>query len=435
MAAAVSRVQSQRLPPIGLKEETAYEDLTTCRIYHEWTNPNTNDRIKRSADTLYSPDASNKELLLRSFHEYSANCADDLLRLNDMDRHTRAREILGGHLKTRWTQVVATARAAQPATVSNDDFANNVRTFMRKYLPANAFLLQDTYLRSATKPYAMDCYALADRIDLINELSVYLPGGNGTKLFGNGQDDTERKNAYYRLMPSSWQLNFDATGNDLANDAYTIDHLVSFMEQQRLLQDNKSRQTQRSRSRTTPSRGRNSRHSPYPRSRSSGRGSYDQYPRTSFRQQYSSGRGYTGGRGYASGRGSQGGRGRGRSTSTQTYGTGRHGYGTRASTGGNARQYAPTHATRNLYFNGHEDPNARYEDEGYFQGEPYEEPSGHPSGEEQAYFHGEPEHYVHEQQQPDDGFYGEHDDAGHDQDDYPQDFFHDHDPQEAHGDY
>ena len=109
---------------------------------------------------------------------------------------------------------------------------------MRKYLPANAFLIQDSYLLTATKPFSMDCYALADRIDLMNKLSIYLPGNNGTKLFGNGNDDTERKNAYYRLMPPCWQLNFDATGNDLAKATYTMDNLVAFMEQQRLLQDN-----------------------------------------------------------------------------------------------------------------------------------------------------------------------------------------------------
>ena len=65
MAAAVSRVQSQRQPPIGLKEETSYEDFSMCRICHEWVDATADDCIRRSAGTLRGPDASSKELLLR----------------------------------------------------------------------------------------------------------------------------------------------------------------------------------------------------------------------------------------------------------------------------------------------------------------------------------------------------------------------------------
>ncbi len=440
--AAVSRVQSSRQPPIPLKEQASYEDFTTCRIYHEWVNGT--DKLKRSADTLYSPDASNKELLLRCFHEYVANCANDLLHLSNGERHTRAREILGGHLKARWTQVVASSTAATPPTVGDADFAANVRTFMRNYLPANAFLLQDTYLRAATKPYAMDCYALADRIDLINELSIYLPGGNGSKLFGDGTDDTERKNAYYRLMPPNWQLNFDATGHDLADAAYTIGKLVAFMEQQRLLQDNRRVAGPGGRA---PNRRQQRRSAPYPRGPSN-RGYENQYSRPQFRNQRypalqpaergaSAGRGNCQQRGGRGGRGNQTGRGRNRNAGTQTYTRDRY---QTCSMGAPHTSFQRNKGNRDLFY---QDPSevqygGRHGEpqyDGFYQNQ--EEDNYYPP-EEQAYFQGDDQNH-HADEYPDDannhydGFYGEHD--GYDQDDqYPQDFFHDHDPQ-AQADY
>ena len=83
----------------------------------------------------------------------------------------------------------------------------------------------------ASKPFTMSCYELASQLRLLNTLSIYLPGSGGSLLY---PDDTTMKNAFYCLMLPQWRLNFDDSGNQLDNTNYTINRLISYMEQQHL---------------------------------------------------------------------------------------------------------------------------------------------------------------------------------------------------------
>ena len=225
--AAVSKKLTKQ-PPLPLTPLLLYEDYGSQRVVNSFTDANGDDQT-RKMDVPYCPDPSDKERLLRTLQEFTDACADPRLHINGADRYVKLREVLGGSLRATWDTVTAGIDAATQA--DNANWIAGLRTFARNFFPNNAFTLQDEYMRAAVKPYAMDCYTLNSRIQLINQLSAYLPGSGGNTLYA---DDTAIKNAFYRLMLEDWQLKFDATGNALDDAAYTLQQLVDFMEQQRL---------------------------------------------------------------------------------------------------------------------------------------------------------------------------------------------------------
>ena len=109
-----------------------------------------------------------------------------------------------------------------------------MHTYLRNFLPTNAFLLQGKYLNQSIKPKAMDCYTLNSRLGLMNTLSVLLPGSGGNQLL---PDTLSRKNMFFKLMFAEWQLKLTSNGIVLDNANYTINQLVDFMEQQCIFWD------------------------------------------------------------------------------------------------------------------------------------------------------------------------------------------------------
>ena len=366
MSAAISRNQASKQPPFPLKPMFEENDYPSKRLQHRLTL-NNGHVDARKIDLSFCPDPSDKERLVTVLDDYKVACDVDQLNYQGADLHKHAIDVLGKDLRNVWTKKLTNVA---PGGQSDADFVNNVREFLKTYLTKSAFQVQRQYMIHAKKPFSMDCYTLASRLRTINDLSVYLPGSGGSKLYPT---DVDMKNAFYQLMLPKWQSNFDAAGHATDDANYTMDTLSSFMEQQRL---NSTPANDRNRN-GGRGRGRDRRYHPY-----GGRG---HPPRGTFRQtNYNNGGGYPrnfnqnarnqgvqtpGGRG----RGNQG-RGFYRNQGTNT-GQVRRG---RSSGAPAPRQNSnSSREVRNLFFNGQEyvpmsSTPSNYEDNFYqeYSGEP-----------------------------------------------------------------
>ena len=59
-----------------------------------------------------------------------------------------------------------------------------------------------------------------------------MPGAPTGATVANVYGATELKMTFYRLMRPDWKANFDASGNDITEDAYTWEMLVRYMAAQ-----------------------------------------------------------------------------------------------------------------------------------------------------------------------------------------------------------
>jgi len=223
---ADSRFSSAKQPPFVLAPSLTYEEYSVVRLEHSWTSGT--DKIHRKQDTIFCPDPSDQERLVRTIVEFIDLASPSRLNIKDEHLYAKFREVLGGDLRAQWTRIDSNIADADKTTAN---FPGHARKFLRKYLPNNSTTLLDEYLRTVKKPYSMNCYTLQSRLGLINTLSTYLPGSSGTAIF---PDDNALKLGFYRLMLNDWQLNFDAAGHQIDSNTYTIDMLVDYMEQQRL---------------------------------------------------------------------------------------------------------------------------------------------------------------------------------------------------------
>lgn len=217
-----STLRAARQAPLPFENAILYENYPTTRIAYISPNENT-PRKKRLP---FAPDASDKERLIRVLVQYQHSCDNHTLNIHDKDRHTMASQVLCGDLSASWEMTIAAATNTDDA-----DFVSNARAFLTKYMPSNAFHVQEQYMCEITKPFDNDCFHAASRLRLINNISIYLPGSGGSKLF---QDETSLKCAFYRMMPTEWQMKFDETGNVLQDPNYDLNRIMQFMENLRL---------------------------------------------------------------------------------------------------------------------------------------------------------------------------------------------------------
>ena len=275
------------------------DTIRTVKVEHKWTSGGTTPRDMSAK--LYLPscdDPSKKELFLYVVDQFVDAAHNDRLHLSTgPSRYTKFREVLGGALRLRW-QTISEGRA----TKTLDSFVEDVRNLIGSFLAPTSFEDQKEYMRSATKPFYMDCAALGARVEVISRLGRLLPGApvdvNGVEelLFPN---DNALKRAFFSLMPSSWKVKFAESGSQL-DGAYEYQALVRFMSIQELVSKNGNKRARE---------GGNSGHSQrrIPPRGSSGRG----FGGRGYGGRGNYGGGYGGGRSNYGGRGGYG-RGRGR---------------------------------------------------------------------------------------------------------------------------
>ena len=230
---AVAKLQALKTPVIPLVTNIPFSEYPTMHVAHTYnagTLANRHD-VTNKLDLPFCPDSSDKERLWRTIHEFQDGCIDARLHESIAHHYTLIREVLGGNLRTTWDTYVATIADAD----HNDaNWPTHIRTYLRNFLPTNAFLLQGEYLNQSIKPKAMDCYTLNNRLGLMNTLSVLLPGSGGNQLL---PDTLSCKNTFLKLMLTKWQLKLTSNGIVLDDANYTINQLVDFMEQQRIFWD------------------------------------------------------------------------------------------------------------------------------------------------------------------------------------------------------
>ena len=104
-------------PPLFLKPLLPFKEYTTVRITYTHTVPAVTGPptvasydITRKRDVPFCPDSSNKERLLHVIDEYLENCPDNILHIHDADCYENFRQVIGGSMKTAWTQIVSEDR-------------------------------------------------------------------------------------------------------------------------------------------------------------------------------------------------------------------------------------------------------------------------------------------------------------------------------------
>lgn len=226
--AAVPHFLASNHPIIPLEQVVPYSAYLRQKFEYTHTdNTGTNPReVLRKYSIPTVEDNEDSERLLRVLHEFLNACNDDHLHIHDQHRYTYFRDVLGGPLQANWDDIT---QARQAADRDDANFLIDSRTFLASYLPSTAHQIQKEYLLQLQKPYSMNCIVLADRLRWMNILSVHLPGSGGNKLFPT---DLDFKNAFFRLMPHSWQAKFAATDSQLDDVNYPFQRLLAFMDAQ-----------------------------------------------------------------------------------------------------------------------------------------------------------------------------------------------------------
>ena len=188
--AAYRSNQVTKQPPFTLQPTILYEEYSTTRLTHEFNEGNPAVRVTRKYDVPFCPDQSDKERVVRTIHEFLYACDDARLHIDGPNRYTKLTEVLGGDLRVTWNEILGNIDAAD-RTVPN--FPTHIRLLTAKILPNDSYTLLDDYLRSAKKPYSMDCYTVSGRLTLLNALSVYLPGSGGNPLFADATQATSSR--------------------------------------------------------------------------------------------------------------------------------------------------------------------------------------------------------------------------------------------------
>ena len=181
--AAVIKLHAARRLQIPLKPFIEYHHyLTTCVTTQFETPTGTGTATKTvtcKQDLQFAPDASYNERLIWALDDFKEECLEPK-RFHSQDKtmHKKTFDIIGGNLRVIWKAIL---QAAVHKTSAH--LVSNTCAFLAKFLPSNAFLIQQEYLISATEPFSMTCFVTASRLLLINTLSIYLPGSNNKELF------------------------------------------------------------------------------------------------------------------------------------------------------------------------------------------------------------------------------------------------------------
>ena len=275
---------------LPLKSTLDLEELRTTKVEWHWTTTAGNERSSK----MYLPvcdDPAKKELFIYVIDQFfDATDASRLHLTTGPSRYSKFRQVVEGSLRIEW-QMLSDARVDKTL----DNFAVDLRTLVNKFFLPSSRADQTEYLHHAVKPFNMTVNEVSSRLQVISQLARFLPGswlndGNTQPLYGT---ETEKKRAFFQLMPMAWRIKFAETDHRLEDNAYTYAMLTNYMSLQEAI-DKRQRGLKR----------------PYSATSSGGRG-----------------------------RGSSGGRGRG--TPGRGRGSGGRGFGGRGYNRGNYGNYPP----------------------------------------------------------------------------------------------
>ena len=170
------------------------------------------------------------------------------------------------------------------------DFTACCATFILRYMTNTDFADQQTYLDTCKKPYKMTVGEVSARLEFVNNLMAFFPGGGGNAPY----DNNALKYKLFKMMLPEWRNTFAASGTSLADAGYTLRDLTLYMS----IQEQAYNQT-RSRVQNTRGGGRDCSRGGGGRGNQFGRHRQNDYTyNRNVRPRYNNGNYHYGGRGY-----------------------------------------------------------------------------------------------------------------------------------------
>ena len=210
-------------PPILLKTKLP-EILATVQL-ERYVNV-TGNNVRRRARCPMINNENDPELACKVYEEFRDISTTERLDLNSGPlKFEFFRQCMTGQARAHWDVAVANAGGN-----GENEFNAAVTEWFSQYFEPTAFHDQKQYFLQATKAFAMSVKETATRVDEIIRYMAYMPGAPpaGTPVFPN----VEKKMTLYRLMRTNWKTNFDASGNDITNNNFTWNNLITYMAAQ-----------------------------------------------------------------------------------------------------------------------------------------------------------------------------------------------------------
>ena len=210
-------------PPIHLK--TALQEPLESVQLERYVTVAGND-IRRRARCPIITDEIDPEMACRVFHEFTDISGVSRLSLTTGPlKFEFWRQCLGGQARSHWDSIVPDLGGN-----TNNDFSDGIAIWFTKYMEPTAYHQQKQYFLNTSKAYSMSVKSTASRIKTIVTFMQYMPGSPDT--VAEIYSATELKMCLYRLMRLDWKTSFDASGNDITEDAYSWERLVTYMSAQ-----------------------------------------------------------------------------------------------------------------------------------------------------------------------------------------------------------
>ena len=162
--AAIAKLRSSRHAALQLKVVLSYGDypiprLVTQHITAATTSGNPDITFTRKQDLTFAPDDTDIKRVIHVLSDFAEACTDELLVIHNLNYHKKACKVLVGDLKDIWDDTIAA-----PTKTLDVDFPTNIRAFLSKKLPSNSFLIQQEYLRGASKPFHMTYFNVVSHL-------------------------------------------------------------------------------------------------------------------------------------------------------------------------------------------------------------------------------------------------------------------------------
>jgi hypothetical protein len=158
--------------------------------------------------------------MMNSIIEFKDTCAAGRLKLSNGEKiYSRFRELLGEVFRADWDN------ARQGKANSVVGFHKTLNEFISYHFSNTDLIDLKNMLAKAKKPFKYTVKVLCSHLRHLNKLMSKLPGGNNMLPY------VERvlKIELLKMMLSDWQINFNNTGLNITDDAYTLQCLVHFM--------------------------------------------------------------------------------------------------------------------------------------------------------------------------------------------------------------
>ena len=233
---------------IPIEPEITDEDREYVNLRRTVNLPGGAGTEKRSSRLPYLTDGDDIESVLRLIDEFEDACDATRLDLSTGTlRKNYFRQCLGDTARNDWD----THAAAVGNTVANSRTARD--NFIEEYVLPTDLADQIRYMTAYTKPMNVSVSKLFSRYRFLNQLMTWMPGAAGFPF-----DDQRLKEILFSTMPETWCNNFIVAGQDIMNNAYTLDQLKRFMMVQEKSSASKYQKSQAQRNQVPKKRGRDS---------------------------------------------------------------------------------------------------------------------------------------------------------------------------------